>query len=154
MSVRGLRTKYDIYTRSHGSSEVTTLDDEILFPCRDKLEEMRGSSAPLAGARKMSPTLSSETGTSADESCDEEVTGETETNFYEAMRTPTSSSRVSYNIAQRKKLATPSPIKARETRDHHIDSIYSSLSSPMYSTIGSQDLRTEDTSDLSRSGLD
>ena len=72
----------------------------------------------------------------------------------EAMRTPTSSSRASYNIAQRKKLATPSPIKARETRDHHIDSIYSSLSSPMYSTIGSQDLRTEDTSDLSRSGLD
>ena len=143
-----LPTKYDI---SIQSQHLLT----ILLTCRDKLEEMRGSSVPLAGARKMSPTLSSETVTSADESCDEEVAGETEANFYEAMRTPTSSSRAGYNIAQRKKLATPSPIKSR---DQHNDSIYSSLSSPMYSTIGSQDLRTdlrtEDTSDLSRSGLD
>ena len=115
---------------------------------------MRGSSAPLSGARKMSPTLSSSSLTSADESCEEETRAETDINYYEAMRTPTSSGRTGYNIAQRKKLATPSPIKTRETRDHHNDSIYSSLSSPMYSTIGSQDLRAEDTSELGRSGLD
>ena len=86
----------------------------------------------------MSPTCSSDTVTSPDESGDDH--SEADTNFYEAMRTPTSSGRTGYNIAQRKKLATPSPIKVRES---HNESLYSSLSSPMYSTIGSQELRTE-----------
>merc|ERR1719150_2823758 len=109
---------------------------------RDRLEEMRGGSSSLSGARKMSPNCSSDTATSPDESGDDH--SEADTNFYEAMRTPTSSSRSGYNIAQRKKLATPSPIKTREA---HNESLYSSLSSPMYSTIGSQELRVE-------SGLD
>ena len=122
--------------------EISEISLTLFSPCRDRLEEMRGGSSSLSGARKMSPNCSSDTATSPDESGDDH--SEADTNFYEAMRTPTSSSRSGYNIAQRKKLATPSPIKTREA---HNESLYSSLSSPMYSTIGSQELRVE-------SGLD
>ena len=78
---------------------------------------------------------------------------EADTNFYEAMRTPTSSSRISNNIAQRKKLATPSPVKSKNSSDPNMnESMYSSLSSPMYSTIGSPDKKHSSVHDFSALG--
>ena len=100
-----------------------------------------------SGARRLSPTCSSNSVTSADESIDEledqdsyNNHSEADTNFYEAMKTPApgSQSRTNYNISQRKKLATPSPRKEKNSSDQNLnESMYSSLSSPVYSTIGS-----------------
>ena len=95
--------------------------------CRDRLEEARASVSSLAGARQLSPSCSSESESSADEADQSEASiraldqletretdtsemGSPESNFYEKMRSP---NRSKQNIAQRKKLATPSPIKTR-----------------------------------------
>ena len=110
---------------------------------RDRLEEVRvsGSSLASGGARRLSASCSSASLSSCDESCDEvnEKNNTTaDSNFYEAMKTPTQSSRVMNNISQRQKLATPSPVKPKNTSDPSMnDTFYSSLSSPVYSTIGS-----------------
>ena len=58
-----------------------------------------------------------------------------DTNFYEAMRSPVeqASQQSMMRQQQRQKLATPSPSGKKAARED----VYSSLSSPMYSTIGS-----------------
>jgi len=106
---------------------------------RDRLEEIKVQSSSLtAGARKLSTTCSSESASTCDESDQDDLATlhSEDTNFYEAMKTPTSH----HTITQRKKLATPSPShrKAKNSLDHSMnESVYSSLSSPMYSIIGS-----------------
>jgi len=106
---------------------------------RDRLEEIKVQSSSLtAGARKLSTTCSSESASTCEESDHDDLATQhsEDANFYEAMKTPTSR----HNVAQRKKLATPSPShrKTKNASDHSVnESVYSSLSSPMYSTIGS-----------------
>ena len=113
---------------------------------------MTASSLANSGARRLSPSCSSAS-VSSEESGDEVLddmvsvrnASEADSNFYESMRLPSgdqigpaTSSRVLNNIAQRKKLATPSPIKSKTASDSTMnETFYSSLSSPMYSTIGS-----------------
>lgn len=125
---------------------------------RDRLEEIKVQSSSLtAGARKLSTTCSSESASTCDESEQDDLATQhsEDTNFYEAMKTPTSR----HNVAQRKKLATPSPShrKTKNSSDHSVnESVYSSLSSPMYSTIGSPNEKGSAQCDSSRdySGFD
>jgi len=125
---------------------------------RDRLEEIKVQSSSLtAGARKLSTTCSSESASTCDDSDHDDLATQhsEDTNFYEAMKTPTSR----HNVAQRKKLATPSPShrKTKNSSDHSVnESVYSSLSSPMYSTIGSPNEKGTPQCDSSRdySGFD
>ena len=117
----------------------------------------------LGGARALSPSCSSESGSSGDEAGDQseasirgldqsearqtpDTSGSPESNFYEKMRSP---SRSKQNIAQRKKLATPSPIKTRNSSDPNMnESLYSSVSSPIYSAINSPSDRKQSMTSL------
>ena len=123
-----------------------------MLMCRDRLEELRVSSSSVA-ARRLSPGAgcSSDTASSGEDEAAESDKEAADTNLYEAMRSP--GARVAANIAQRKKLATPSPIKSRIMSDPNMEeSVYSSLSSPMYSTIGDRTQQLSAT-DISGSGL-
>ncbi len=100
-----------------------------VYVCRDRLEEVR-SSQPLLVLSQASSELSS----SADNSINSEDSSEE--SDVDSDVTPTRRSeleelrRMRRNIAQRKKLATPTITKEDE-------SVYSSLSNDMYSKIGS-----------------
>ena len=100
---------------------------------RDRLEEVRGQSSSLtSGAPQLLPSAPSSTCSSPHQSEDQDEVAtqlSEDTNFYEAMQSPDQGGA----RPQRQKLATPSP-GGRSRREGEV---YSSLSSPMYSTIGS-----------------
>ena len=102
---------------------------------------MRSASSSLTASAPQLPSSGASSSTtqspiqSEDHEEDEVATQVSEdTNFYEAMRSPIEqTSQQSKMRQQRQKLATPSPSGRKGTRED----VYSSLSSPMYSTIGS-----------------
>ena len=98
------------------------------------MEEIRTQSSSLtAGAPQILTSAPSSSCSSPQQSEDQDddatQLGE-DTNFYEAMRSPEHGNGAKQ---QRQKLATPSPSSKRGREGE----VYSSLSSPMYSTIGS-----------------
>ena len=107
---------------------------------RDRLEEVRSASSTLTASAPQLPSSGASSSTTqspiqSEDQEDEVATQVSEdTNFYEAMRSPVEqASQQSIMRQQRQKLATPSPSGRKTTRED----VYSSLSSPMYSTIGS-----------------
>merc|ERR1719220_3262225 len=107
---------------------------------RDRLEEVRSASSSLAASAPQLPSSGASSSTTqspiqSEDQEDEVATQVSEdTNFYEAMRSPVEqASQQSIMRQQRQKLATPSPSGRKGIRED----VYSSLSSPMYSTIGS-----------------
>ena len=116
-------------------------DQELKLTPRDRLEEVRSASSSLTASAPQLPSSGASSSTtqspiqSEDHEEDEVATQVSEdTNFYEAMRSPIEqTSQQSKMRQQRQKLATPSPSGRKGTRED----VYSSLSSPMYSTIGS-----------------
>ena len=105
------------------------------------MEEVRSASSSLTASAPQLPSsgASSSTTQSPNQSEDQEDEVATQvsedTNFYEAMRSPVeqASQQSMMRQQQRQKLATPSPSGKKAARED----VYSSLSSPMYSTIGS-----------------
>ena len=107
---------------------------------RDRLEEVRSASSSLTASAPQLPSSGASSSTtqspfqSEDQEDDVATQVSEDTNFYEAMRSPVEqASQQSMVRQQRQKLATPSPSGRKATRED----VYSSLSSPMYSTIGS-----------------
>lgn len=104
---------------------------------RDRIEEIRGQSLPstTAGAAAL---VSTPEGSDQDEDDDYE-----DLDSKPAVRPPppppvsVQDRRISANIAQRKKLATPCPSQRHESRTSLDESVYSSLSNEVYTKIGS-----------------
>ena len=105
------------------------------------MEEVRSASSSLTASAPQLPSSGASSSTTqspiqSEDQEDEVATQVSEdTNFYEAMRSPVEQASQQSMIMrqQRQKLATPSPSGRKTTRED----VYSSLSSPMYSTIGS-----------------
>ena len=111
-----------------GSSGPSSLDN--FYPqrhLRDRLEVVKGRSLALPSASGVAALASSD---------EEEITSEEISNDYEDVDSSIQrSSRVSMNIAQRKKLATPSPSHKNESKNSLNESIYSLVSNEVYSKI-------------------
>ena len=119
------------------SSGPSSLQDQQSYAqrnLRDRLEDMKGRTLALPSASRLAALASSD-----DEADDSNQTIEEASNEYEDLETK-SERKIRTNIAQRKKLATPSPSHhggADGSRASLDESLYSSLSNEVYSKIQS-----------------
>jgi hypothetical protein len=100
---------------------------------RDRIEEMKGRSLALPSTSGAAALASS----SEDEEAADEVSNDYEDLDSKSDHQVPVQRRISANIAQRKKLATPSPSHRGESRTSLDESVYSSLSNDVYTKIAS-----------------